>query len=224
MKGILGKKVGMTQIFDERGEMIPVTVIEAGPCWVTHVKTLERDGYTAAQLGFEEVKPKRLTRGQRGHLGQLKTDEQHPRRRELKNPVPNLRYLREFRLKPDELPEEGAKITVAVFEAGERVDVVGKSKGRGFAGGIKRHGFQRQPKTHGQSDRERAPGSAGMGTHPGRVFKGKRMPGRMGNRRVTVQNLEVALVDPERNLLAVRGGVPGAKGGLVMVKAARKQG
>jgi large subunit ribosomal protein L3 len=224
VKGILGKKVGMTQIFDEKGEMIPVTVVEAGPCWVTQVRTPERDGYSAVQLGFEEIKPRRLTRGQLGHLGQLKTDEKHPRRRKLASPVPALRYLREFRVKDEELPAEGDRITVDVFQAGDRVDVVGTSKGRGFTGGIKRHGFRRQPKTHGQSDRHRAPGSAGAGTHPGRVFKGKRMPGRSGNRRVTVQNLEVALVDPERNLLAVRGGIPGPKGGLVLIKPARKQG
>jgi len=224
LKGILGKKVGMTQIFDERGEAIPVTVIEAGPCWVTQVKTVERDGYSAVQLGFEEAKLTRLTRGQLGHLGLLKVDEAHPRRRMLENPVPPLRYLREFRVKPEEVPSEGEQITVDVFEVGDRVDVVGTSKGRGFAGVIKRHNFRRQPKTHGQSDRERAPGSIGATTTPGRVWKGTRMAGRMGGRRVTAQNLEVVLVDPERNLLAVRGAVPGPRGGLVMVKRARKQG
>jgi len=223
LKGILGKKVGMTQIFNERGEAIPVTVIEAGPCWVTQVKTPERDGYSAVQLGFEEIKPKRLTRGRLGHLGLLEEDEKHPRRRKLSKPVPPLRYLREFRVKPEEAPEEGEMVTVEVFEVGDRVDVVGTSKGRGFAGTIKRHGFKRQPKTHGQSDRERAPGSIGATTTPGRVLKGTRMAGRMGGRRVTVQNLEVVLVDPERNLLAVKGAVPGPRGGLVMVKQARKQ-
>lgn len=261
MKGILGKKVGMTQVFDDRGEMIPVTVIEAGPCWVTQVKTLEKDGYSAVQLGFEQVKPSRLTRGRLGHLGQLKTDDKHPRRRGLEG-VPPLRYLREFRVKPDEVPQEGDMITVAVFrgrvqptrskdveeapeveggseaeggseveetsveESGpaDRVDVIGISKGRGFAGTIKRHGFRSQPKTHGQSDRERAPGSIGATTTPGRVFKGTRMSGRMGGVRVTSSNLEVVMVDPERNLLAVHGSVPGPKGGLVMVKTARKQG
>jgi len=167
MKGILGKKVGMTQIFDERGEVIPVTVIEAGPCFVVQKKTIERDGYEAIQLGFEEVKPKRLTGGQRGHL--------------RKSNLPPLRYLREIRASDLEEYEEGQKITVSVFDVGDRVDVVGTSKGRGFAGAIKRHGFKRQPKTHGQSDRERAPGSAGSTTTPGRVYKGKRMPGHMGN-------------------------------------------
>jgi len=210
MKGILGKKVGMTQIFDERGEVIPVTVIEAGPCFVVQKKTLERDGYQAIQLGFEEVKPKRLTGGQRGHL--------------RKSNLPPLRYLREIRTSDLEEYEEGQKITVGIFDVGERVDVVGTSKGRGFAGAIKRHGFKRQSKTHGQSDRERAPGSAGATTTPGRVFKGKRMPGRMGNARVTVSNLQVVLVDPERNLLAVRGAVPGARNGLLIIKEARKQG
>ncbi len=210
MKGILGKKVGMTQIFDESGEVIPVTVIEAGPCFVVQKRTVERDGYSAIQLGFEEVKPKRLTKGQLGHL--------------RKRNIPPLRYLREVRVSDPEEYEEGQKITVDIFNVGERVDVVGTSKGRGFAGTIKRHGFKRQPKTHGQSDRERAPGSIGATTTPGRVFKGKRMAGHMGNARVTAQNLQVVLVDPERNLLAVKGAVPGARGGLVVIKEARKQG
>jgi len=223
VKGILGKKVGMTQIFSETGEAIPVTVIEAGPCWVTQVKVPERDGYSAVQLGFEEVKPTRLTRGQMGHLGLLPADEAHPNRRVLEKPLSPLRTLREIRVKPEALPEEGEQITVDVFEAGDRVDIVGLSKGRGFAGTIKRHGFKRQPKTHGQSDRERAPGSIGS-MMPQRVFKGMRMAGRMGGQRVTVQNVEVAMVDPERNLLAVRGSAPGPRGGLVVIKEARKQG
>ena len=210
MKGILGRKVGMTQLFDENGEVIPVTVIEAGPCYVTQVKTEARDGYRAVQLGFEETKSEKLTKGQRGHL-------EH-------NELPNLRYLRELRVKDETVYEVGQEVNVGIFEAGERVDVVGKSKGRGFAGTIKRHGFHRQPKTHGQSDRERAPGSVGATTGTSHVFKGKRMAGRMGNVRVTSQNLLVALVDPKRNLLAVHGSVPGPKGALVFVKEARKQG
>jgi large subunit ribosomal protein L3 len=210
MAAILGKKVGMTQIFDEQGEVVPVTVIEAGPCFVTQVKTQDNDGYQAIQVGFGEVKPRRLTKGQRGHLEG--------------NDLPLLRYLREIRVKDETVYEVGQRITVDIFAAGERVDVVGKSKGRGFAGTVKRHGFHRQPKTHGQSDRERAPGSIGATTGTGRVFKGKRMAGRMGNARVTSENLLVALVDPERNLLALRGSVPGPKGGLVLVKPARKQG
>jgi large subunit ribosomal protein L3 len=210
MKGILGKKVGMTQIFDDRGEVVPVTVIEAGPCFVAQIKTIERDGYTAIQLGFEETKPKRLTQPQLKHL--------------QKSNLPALRHLREIRLAADDLTdlEEGQELTVALFEPGEYVDVSGVSKGRGFAGVVKRHGFRGGPKTHGQSDRHRAPGSIGACTTPGRVFKGKRMAGRMGGERVTVQNLEIVMVDPERNLLAIKGAVPGAKNGLVEIREARK--
>jgi large subunit ribosomal protein L3 len=210
MKGILGKKVGMTQVFDEQGEVVPVTVIEAGPCFVAQIKTVERDGYTAIQMGFGETKPKHLTRPQLKHLE--------------KSDLPALRNLREFRMLDDEMPdfEEGQRVAVDIFEVGESVDVTGTSKGRGFAGVVKRHGFRGGPKTHGQSDRLRTPGSIGACTTPGRVFKGKRMPGRMGNQRVTAQNLKVVLVDPERNLLAVRGAVPGAKNGLLMIRQARK--
>jgi large subunit ribosomal protein L3 len=210
MKGILGKKVGMTQIFDERGEVVPVTVIEAGPCFVAQVKTVERDGYTAVQMGMGETKPKRLTKAQLQHL--------------QKSDLPPLRFLRELRLDADDTASyaEGDQVSVDIFEAGEFVDITGISKGRGFAGVVKRHGFGGGPKTHGQSDRLRTPGSIGACTSPGKVFKGKRMPGRMGNERVTVQNLKVELVDPERNLLIVRGAVPGAKNGLLMVRQARK--
>jgi large subunit ribosomal protein L3 len=210
MKGMIGKKVGMTQIFDEQGNVIPVTVIEAGPCYITQIRNDERDGYTAVQLGYGETKPSRLTKGQLGHL--------------QKNNLPALQYLREFRVKGDGATdlEEGAAITVDVFAQGERVDVIGTSKGRGFAGTIKRHNFNRQPKTHGQSDRERAPGSIGMCAAPGRTLKGIRMGGRMGNDRVTMQNLEVVVVDAEKNLLAVRGSVPGSKGGIVMIRPAHK--
>jgi large subunit ribosomal protein L3 len=208
MKGIIGKKVGMTQVFDEAGNAIPVTIIQAGPCYVTQVRTADRDGYTAVQLGYGETKPKRLTQGQLGHL--------------RRNNLPALHYLREFRIRNGDVDvEEGQEIKVDVFETGERVDVIGTSKGRGFAGTIKRHGFKRQPKTHGQSDRERAPGSVGMCATPGRTLKGQRMAGRMGNERVTTQNLEVVVVDPERNLLAVRGSVPGTKNGLVMIRSAQ---
>lgn len=207
MKGIIGKKVGMTQVFDENGNVVPVTVIQAGPCYVTQIRSAEKDGYTAVQLGFGETKPRRLTQGQLGHL--------------RRNNLPALRYLREFRVQGDVDVAEGSEVKVDVFAAGERVDVIGKSKGRGFAGTIKRHNFHRQPKTHGQSDRERAPGSVGATTTPGRTFKGQKMAGRMGNERVTAQNLEVVVVDAERNLLAVRGSVPGANGGIVVVKPAR---
>ena len=209
MKGIIGKKVGMTQIFDERGNIIPVTIIKAGPCYVTQVRTAERDGYIAVQLGYEEAKPQRLTKGQLGHLN--------------RNNLPALRHLREFRLREDETDvEEGAEVKVDVFEAGERVDVIGTSKGRGFAGTIKRHNFNRQPKTHGQSDRERAPGSVGMCATPGRTLPGQKMAGHMGDERVTIKNLEVIRVDTENNLLAVRGSIPSAKNGLVMIKSARR--
>lgn len=208
LKGLIGKKVGMTQIFDDAGSAIPVTLIEAGPCYVTQVRLPERDGYSAVQLGFEEVKPKRLTGGQLGHL--------------KRNNLPPLRYLREFREKNPEV-QEGDKITVGVFAVGDFVDVVGTSKGKGFQGGMKRYGFGGGPKTHGQSDRQRSPGSRGSGTTPGRVYKGARGPGHMGNERVTTQNLKVALVDEERNLIGVRGSVPGPKGGLILIKAARKQ-
>jgi len=206
-KGLIGKKIGMTQIFNENGAAIPVTLIEAGPCYVTQVRRPEKDGYSAVQLGFQEVSPKRLTGGQLGHLKRVN--------------VPPLRYLREFRAKEPDV-KEGDVVTVERFAIGERVDVVGTSKGRGFQGGVKRYGFAGGPKTHGQSDRWRAPGSRGAGSTPGRTVKGARGPGHMGNVRVTVMGLEVVLVDPERNLLAVKGGVPGPKGGLVLIREARK--
>lgn len=208
IKGIIGKKVGMTQVFDENGNAVPVTVIEAGPCYVTQVRSTERDGYTAVQMGFGETKPQRLTKGQLGHL--------------RRNNLSALRHLREFRVRNGEVDvTEGQEIKADVFVKGERVDVIGTSKGRGFAGTIKRHNFNRQPKTHGQSDRERAPGSVGQTTFPGRTLPGQRMAGRMGNDRVTAQNMEVVVVDAERNLIAVRGSVPGANGGIVLIKPAR---
>jgi large subunit ribosomal protein L3 len=207
VKGLIGKKIGMTQIFDEAGLAIPVTVIEAGPCYVTQVRLPEKDGYSAVQMGFGETKPKRLTGGQIGHL--------------KRNNLPPLKFLREFRAKDPEV-QEGDQLTVAVFDVGERVDVVGTSKGKGFQGAVKRYHFRGGPKTHGQSDRERAPGSRGAGTTPGRVYKGARGPGHMGNDRVTSQGLKVVLVDAERNLIGVRGSVPGARGSLVLVQEARK--
>lgn len=208
LKGLIGKKVGMTQIFDDTGAAIPVTLIEAGPCYVTQVRQPEKDGYSAVQLGFGEVKPKRLAAGQLGHL--------------RRNSLPPLRFLREFREKSPEV-KEGDTLTVEVFQVGEFVDVVGTSKGKGFQGGVKRYHFSGGPKTHGQSDRQRAPGSRGSGTTPGRVYKGARGPGHMGNERVTAQNLNVVLVDLERNLIGLRGAVPGPKGGVVVIKGARKQ-
>ena len=206
-KGLIGKKIGMTQIFDENGAALPVTLIEAGPCFVTLVRSTETDGYSAVQLGFEEVKPKRLTGGELGHL--------------KRNELPPLKYLREFRAKEIQVAE-GDKIDVSLFAVGEKVDVSGISKGKGFAGAVKRYHFRGGPKTHGQSDRLRAPGSRGSTTTPGRVFKGSRGPGHMGNDTVTAQNLKVVLVDAERNVIGVNGSVPGARGGLVVIKESRK--
>jgi len=208
LKGLIGKKIGMTQIFDDVGIAIPITLIEAGPCFVTQVREVERDGYSAVQLGYGEVNPKRLTGGQLGHL--------------KRNDLAPLRHLREFQSKNPEV-SEGDRITVDVFSIGDHVDVVGRSKGRGFAGAVKRWGFAGGPKTHGQSDRHRAVGSIGATSGTARVFPGKKMPGHMGNRRVTSQNLKVVLVDAERNLIGVRGAVPGPKGGLVVVNEVRKQ-
>lgn len=201
IQGILGRKLGMTRIFDEQGVATPSTILEVGPCYVTQVKTADKDGYEAVQIGFEEAR--KLNKADRGHLkasGHL------------------LRHLREV---PASNPGEvgvGAKIDATIFSPGERVNVTGVSKGRGFAGVIKRHNFAGGPKTHGQSDRWRHPGSIGSGTTPGRVFKGLRMAGHMGHERVTVKNLKVIQVDPERNIVALRGAVPGPNGGLVMIR------
>jgi large subunit ribosomal protein L3 len=208
LKGLLGKKIGMTQIFDDTGVAYPVTLIEAGPCYVTQIRRPEKEGYSAVQLGFSEVHPKRLSGGEVGHL---KTSE-----------LPPLRFLREFRTKTPGV-SVGDVVKVDMFTPGERVDVIGTSKGKGFAGAVKRYHFRGGPKTHGQSDRHRAPGSRGSGTTPGRVYKGARGPGHMGDDRVTVQSLKVVLVDTERNLIGVHGAVPGPKGGLIMIKEARKQ-
>ncbi len=210
MKGILGRKLGMTRVFDEAGVMIPVTVIQAGPCYVTQVKTTETDGYEAIQIGFEVVKPNKLNKPELGHL--------------KKHDLPPLRILREIRVEDASQYEVGQVLTVEMFKPGDLVDVTGTSKGRGFQGGVKRYGFGGGPRTHGQSDRLRAPGSIGAGTFPGRVLPGTRMAGRMGNRRVTVQNLEVVRVDPENNLILVKGAVPGHKKGLVIIRDAVRPG
>jgi large subunit ribosomal protein L3 len=209
MKSIIGKKVGMTQIFDENGTVTPVTLIEAGPCYVTQKKTVENDGYQAVQVGFQEVSEKRLTKPQLGHLQKVN--------------APKLKHLREFRVDDLSAYEEGQKIDVSIFEVGDIVDVTGTSKGKGFAGSVKRHHFRGGPKTHGQSDRWRAPGSVGAGSTPGRVFKGTRMAGRMGNEQVTIQNLKVTLVDADKNLLAIKGAVPGSKSGLIIIRKAVKR-
>jgi len=217
VKGLIGKKVGMTQIFDEAGVVTPVTIIQAGPCFVTQVKDEKTDGYNAVQLGYGEVSLKRLTRGQQGHLGVLKGDKKGRTKG-----IPAVRHLREFRTSKIDRFNVGQELTVAQFEIGEKVDVVGKTKGRGFAGVVKRHGYAGGIKTHGQSDRWRAPGSIGSATEMARIPKGKTMAGRMGNERLTAQNLEVVQVDAERNLIAIKGAVPGAKGGLVIIRDAKK--
>jgi len=208
MKSILGKKLGMTRVFGEDGEVISVTIIEVGPCYITQVKTEGSDGYDALQLGFASAK--RLNKPQEGHLKELPAEARH------------LRHLREIRTSTASEHKVGDKVLVDQFEVGDVVDVVGTSKGKGFAGGMKRHGFHGGPKTHGQSDRQRSPGSIGSSATPGRVLKGMRMAGRMGGQRVTAQNLQVVLVDPERNLLGVRGSVPGRAQGLVVVQEATK--
>jgi large subunit ribosomal protein L3 len=204
IQGFLGKKIGMSQVFGEGGRVVPVTVVQAGPCTVTQIKTVATDGYEAVQLGFGQVK--RLNKPLAGHL---------------KNSQPS-RYLRE--VKADDVAEfqVGQRIGVDIFKPGELVDVIGKSKGRGFAGGVKRHGFSGGPRTHGQSDRLRAPGSIGAGTFPGRVFKGLRMAGHMGDEKITVKNLEVVRVDTERHLLLLKGGVPGAPNGLLLIRKTGK--
>lgn len=202
--GLLGRKLGMTQIFDRDGSVVPVTVIEVGPCVVTQVKQQASDGYAAVQLGFGAAK--RLNKPERGHLKGLG----------------DLRYLAEFRVDDPSQWQRGQRVGAELFEKGEYVDVIGVSKGRGFAGGVKRHHFGGGPKTHGQSDRHRAPGSIGATTDPGKVFKGLRMAGHMGNERVTVRNLLVVESNPARNILAVRGAVPGPDGGLVKVRAAKR--
>jgi large subunit ribosomal protein L3 len=206
-KGLIGKKIGMTQIFDEQGRAVPVTLIEAGPCFVTQIRRPDQEGYSAVQLGFGETKAKHMTGGQLGHLNRVK--------------APILRYLREFRAKQPEV-KEGDTVTVQNFAVGDHVDVIGVSKGKGFAGGMKRHHFSGGPSTHGQSDRQRAVGAIGSNTFPGHVFKGKKMPGHMGNRQVTAINLKVVYVDTERNLLGLHGAVAGGKGSVVSIREARK--
>lgn len=272
LQALLGRKVGMTQVFGENGTVIPVTVIEVGPCVVTQIKTVAHDGYEAVQIGFEQATLKNATRPILGHLGhslpllkaqrkRLQTHQQEQRakaktdtpegeaesastpsteqpekpdkqiRKLLKvqdkrqrRPGPELgpfKVLREVELQEGVAAEKielGKQFGVGLFTVGEAVDIVGTSKGKGFQGGVKRHGFSGGPKTHGQSDRTRAPGSIGSGTTPGRVLKGTRMAGHMGNARVTAKKLQVIQADPERNLLLVKGSVPGANGGLLTIK------
>lgn len=204
-EGILGKKLGMTQIFREDGTVEAVTVVEAGPCTVLQVKTADKEGYNAVQYGFGRAK--RLKSPEKGHMKGLG----------------EFRYIREFRVDDAASVEIGDKVDVSQFEEGDIIDVTGMSKSKGFAGVVKRHGFAGGPKTHGQSDRHRAPGSIGSTTSPGRVLKGTRMAGRMGNDRVTVRGLEVRMADAERNLLLVKGAVPGYKNGLLLIKKSGKR-
>ena len=206
-KGIIGRKVGMTQIFDEKGNVIPVTVIEAGPCVVAQVKTEETDGYNAVQLGFGDVKDKHINKPEAGHFTKAK--------------LANKKHLREFRLDSIEGIKVGDEVKADVFVAGEKVDVQGTSKGKGFQGVIKRHGQSRGPMGHG-SMYHRRPGSMGSTSTPGRVFKGKKLPGHMGRVTVTIQNLDVVKVDLDKNVILVKGSVPGAKGAILKIKSAVK--
>jgi len=200
IKGIIGRKLGMTQIFRDNGKAEAVTAIEAGPCTVIQVKTASKEGYNAVQLGFGEAK--RLNSPRRGHLKGLE----------------QFRHLRELRVADIGGVQIGDKVDVSLFKPGDLVDITGVSRGKGFAGVVKRYGFAGGPKTHGQSDRHRAPGSIGATTSPGRVFKGKRLPGHMGNRKVTARHLEVFEADPARNLLLIKGAVSGGRNGLLVIK------
>ena len=206
-KAILGTKVGMTQIFGENGELIPVTAILAGPCTVVQKKTVETDGYNAVQVGYGEIKENKVNKPLKGHFAKANTA--------------NKRYLREFRLEDTDSLNVGDEIKVDVFEAGEKVDVSGISKGHGFAGPMKRWNLHRGPMSHG-SHSQRVSGSMGMCSYPGRVFKGKKLPGHFGVDKVTIQNLEVVKVDAEQNLILVKGAVPGVKGGLITIRNAVK--
>lgn len=206
-KGIIGRKLGMTQVFDEQGRAVPVTVVEAGPCVVCQKKTVETDGYEAIQLGFGEVKERRLNKPQLGHF--------------RKAGVKPLRLLREFRLSDAGKYEVGQVVKADIFAPGEKVDVTGTSKGKGFAGVIKRHNFRRGPMSHGSKYHRRV-GSLGASTFPARVFKGRRMPGHMGAERVTIQGLEVVRVDPDKNLLLIKGGVPGVRGSYLLIRPSVK--
>ena len=206
MKAIIGKKVGMTQIFDEKGYVIPVTVIEAGPCLVAQVKSEEIDGYNAVQLGFGEVKDKHINKPEKGHFEKSKLSAK--------------KHLREFRADSIDV-KVGDEVKADVFEAGDKIDVQGTSKGKGFQGVIKRHGQHRGPMGHG-SMYHRRPGSMGSTSTPGRVFKGKKLPGHMGVQKITIQNLEIIKVDMDKNVLLVKGSVPGPKGAILKLKSSVK--
>jgi large subunit ribosomal protein L3 len=202
VNGIIGKKIGMTRIFDERGRNIPVTVVEAGPCYVTQIKTDETDGYTAVQIGFEEVREKLISKPELGHL---------------KGAGKVLRNLKEFRLAELNGLKVGDEIHVDIFKKGDTISVTGTSKGKGFQGTVRRHNFSGGPKSHGQKDRLRAPGSIGAGSSPSRVWKGMKMSGHMGDETVTVRNLEVVEIRPDKNILLVKGSIPGSRNGIVQI-------
>ena len=206
-KGLIGKKIGMTQIFDESGKVIPVTVIEAGPCVVAQVKTQDTDGYTAIQLGYGDIKEKKLNKPMKGHFTKVN--------------VTLKKHLREFRVDSIDEVKVGDELKADVFAAGEKIDIQGTSKGKGFQGVIKRHGQSRGPMGHG-SMYHRRPGSMGPTSTPGRVFKGKKLPGHMGVQTITIQNLEVVRVDLDKNVLLVKGSVPGAKGAILKIKSSVK--
>ena len=206
-KGIIGRKIGMTQIFDEKGNVIPVTVIEAGPCVVAQVKTVETDGYNSIQLGFGDIKEKHINKPEAGHF--------------TKSKLTPKKYLREFRLDDVSTFKVGDTVSADIFAAGEKVDIQGTSKGKGFQGVIKRHGQHRGPMAHG-SKYHRRPGSMGSTSTPGRVYKGKKLPGHMGSVTITIQNLDVIRVDMDKNVILVKGSVPGAKGAILKVKSAVK--
>ena len=206
-KGLIGKKIGMTQIFDEKGMVVPVTVIEAGPCVVSQVKTVETDGYNAVQLGFGEIKSNKVNKPMAGHFAKANVEAK--------------KHLREFRVDDVQNVKVGDEVKVDTFEQGDKVDVQGISKGKGFQGVIKRHGQHRGPMGHG-SMYHRRPGSMGSTSTPGRVFKGKKLPGHMGKNTVTIQNLDVVKVDMDKNVILIKGSVPGAKGAILKIKSAVK--
>ena len=203
-KALIGKKIGMTQIFDEKGKVVPVTVVEAGPCVVSQVKTVETDGYTAIQMGFGDIKPKHVTKPLQGHF--------------KKADVAPKRILKEFRFEDCSAYELGQILKADVFETGDKVDVTGKSKGKGYAGVIKRWNFARLKESHGTGPNARHGGSMGACSSPSRVWKGKKMAGHLGAEKVTVQNLTVVKIDAEDNLIAIKGAIPGANGGYVVIK------
>lgn len=211
LQGLIGRKVGMTQVFSEEGNIIPVTALETGPCWVTQKKTIERDGYTAVQLGFDEKKEKRTTKPLRGHFA--------------RTGVSPKRWVREFRVGEEALAElqEGQEVRGDIFADMRYVDVVGTSKGRGFSGVMKRHNFGGKNATHGTHESFRGGGAVGAGADPGKIFKNTRMAGQYGNARVTTQNLEVVQYLESQNLLLVKGAVPGPNGGMVLIQASRKR-